>query len=129
MGVKVEELLEQVIVNQLEALDNADEYTVSVEDVVRLMEKKNEMERIEQDRLDKEASRKIEEDLKLKELAENKKHRLWNNAITIGTCLLYTGVTIWANIDSKNFEKDFTHTTEPGRTSTRRLLGLLDKFK
>ena len=89
----------------------------------------NEMERMEQERLDKEASRKLEEDLKLKELAENKKDRIWKNAITIGTCLLYTGVTIWANIDSKNFEKDFTHTTEPGRTSTRRLLGLLDKFK
>lgn len=129
MSVKVKELLEEEIVNQIEALGNAEEYTVSVDDTVRLMDKMIEMERLEQDRLDKEKSRRLEEDLKLKEMAENKKDRLWKNALTIGTFVIGTGVTIWANIDSKKFEEGFTHTTEAGRTSTRKLLGFLDKFK
>lgn len=129
MSVKVKELLEQEIVDELEALSKNEEYTVSIDDTIRLMEKKIEMDRLEQDRLDKEASRKLEEDLKLKEMAENKKDRIWKNCLTIGTFILSMGGYIWANVDSKNFEKGFTHTTEAGRKSTGKLLGLLDRFK
>ena len=129
MGVKVEELLEQVIVSQMEALDAAEEYTVSVDDTIRLMEKRNEMERLKQDRLDKEASRKMEEDLRLKELAERKKDRQWKTALTIGTALLTTGVGIWGHISTMDFERNYTKTTEAGRTSTRNILGFLPKFK
>lgn len=129
MSVEVKELLEKEIVSQIEALDDAEEYTVSVDDTVRLMDKLIEMERLEQDRLDKEKSRRLEEDLKLKEIAESKKDRLWKNALSIGTFAIGTVVTIWAYVDSKEFERGFTQTTEAGRTSTRNILGFLNKFK
>lgn len=133
MSVKVKELLEQEIESQIEALDDieygSDQHSACVGDTVRLLEKLNEMNRIEQDHIDKEESRKLEEDLKLKEMAENKKDRLWKNVLTAGTFVVSAGITIWGYVDSKRFEQGFTHTTEAGRTSTRKLLGLLDKFK
>lgn len=62
-------------------------------------------------------------------LENDKKGNLVRNVLTGAMFVLSTGVTIWANIDAKKFEGAFTHTTEAGRNSTRKLLSLLDKIK
>ena len=81
---------------------------------------------LESEKLRLEEEKRDLEELKVNNEARNNKIR---NVITVATTVLTVGVTIWANVDSKRFEQGFTHTTEAGRTSTRKLLGLLDKLK
>ena len=61
MSVKVKELLEQEIESQIKALDDieygSDQHSACVGDTVKLLEKLNEMNRIEQDHIDKEEIR------------------------------------------------------------------------
>lgn len=45
------------------------------------------------------------------------------------TFLASAAISIWANIDSKRFEGEATHTTEAGRSSQRTLLSFFDKQK
>lgn len=88
----------------------------------------NEMEKIniEHRKLDIE-ERKL--DIEEKKLENDKKNNLVKNVLTGTIFVVSTGITIWANIDSKKFEGAFTHTTEAGRGSERKLLSLLDKVR
>ena len=51
------------------------------------------------------------------------------NGITIAIAVIYATVEVWAHVSSKQFEQDYTHTTDSGRTSTRNLLSLFSKVK
>lgn len=68
-------------------------------------------------------------DIEEKKLENDKRNNVVKNVLSGLAFVTSLGVTIWANIDSKKFEQGFTHTTEAGRGSTRKLLNLLDKFK
>ena len=87
----------------------------------------------ESQKLDHEAKRLDIEEARLKveaqRLSDEKKDRMIKNAIVIGTNVLFLGVTIWANIDSKRFEQGYTHTTESGKNSSRTLVSLWNKIK
>lgn len=93
-----------------------------------MVDRLNEMEKIkvEHRKLDVEERRL---DIEEKKADNDKKDRFIKNCLTAGTFVASTAVLIWANIDSKKFEGAFTHTTEAGRGSERKLLSLLDKFK
>lgn len=131
MGVK--ELLTDELERQLGSLEDlplgSQEYHQAIVDTSILLDKHNDMEKIELDRQEKTKSREQEKDLKNKEMKEERFDRIVKNVITVMTFGVSLGVTIWANVDSKKFEQGFTQTTEAGRSSTRKLLGLLDKFK
>lgn len=87
----------------------------------------------ESQKLDNEKKRlEIEERKSLIEAARlesEKKDRTFKNIATVVTNGLFLGVTIWANIDSKRFEREDTHTTEAGKSSSRALLNLWSKIK
>lgn len=68
-------------------------------------------------------------DIEEERIELEKKENLFKHLMTGTMFVLSLGVTIWANLDSKAFETENTHTTEAGRASTRRLLSLLDRFK
>lgn len=105
------------------------EYHQAMVDTSILIDKCNDMERIELERQEKAKSREQEKDFKTKEMREERIDRIVKHTITVLTFGISLGVTIWANKDSKNFEMGYTQTTEAGKTSTRKLLTLLDKFK
>lgn len=88
----------------------------------------NEIEKIkvEKRKLDVE-ERKL--DIEERKLEHDKKDRFIKNALTIGIFAASTIVTIWANYDSKKFEGAYTHTTEAGRGSERKLLNFMDKVR
>ena len=89
--------------------------------LIRLEEVKN-----EQRRLDIEEEKNDVEKRKV----DNDKINQWiRNGLTLVTFGVYAGIQIWAYKDSQLFEQGYTQTTESGRTSTRKLLTLLDKFK
>lgn len=131
MGVK--ELLTDELERQLGSLEDlplgSQEYHQAIVDTSILLDKHNDMEKIELDRQEKVKSREHEKDLKDKEMKDERKDRIVRHAITLLTFGVSLGVTIWANVDSKKFEQGFTQTTEAGRNSTRKLLNLLDRFK
>lgn len=131
--MSVKKLLIDEIESQLGTLEDlpfgSPQYHQGVVDTSTLLDKYNDMERIELERQEKAKSREQEKDLKDKEMKEERIDRIVKNALTVVTFGISLGVTIWANVDSKNFEMGYTQTTEAGRSSTRKLLGLLDKFK
>ena len=144
MNKELEQLLAKEVKSELEAIEGIDELGTDqhynmVENVNKMMDRLNESQKIENEakKLDIEREKlevqKVTEDEKLAvekdKLKFDKRDRLVKNIITGVTFVISLGVTIWANIDSKNFEREDTHTTESGRSSQRKLLGLLDKFR
>ncbi len=129
----VKELVTDELERQLGSLEDLEfgsqEYHQAIVDTSILLDKHNDIERIEIDRHEKTKSREQEKDLKEKEMKDERLERIVKNTITVGTFIISLGVTIWANVDSKRFEQGFTQTTEAGRNSTRKLLSLLDRFK
>lgn len=83
-------------------------------------------------KLENESMRLELEDKKLdveKEKNRNeKRNNVAKNIMSGITFAVSMGAFIWSNIDSKKFEMGYTHTTEAGRASGRRLMNLLDKF-
>lgn len=116
--MSVEKVLYEEVIDDYERLGEMDitseEYAKAVASANSIVDRLNEMERI-----------KIE-----REKAKDEKRDRWiKNAITVGTFVIATGVTIWANVDSKRFELGNTQTTDAGKASTRRLLSFMDKVK
>lgn len=106
----------------------SEQYVKTVQGANSIVDRLNETDRVE---LDKRKLEVEEEKIKLEQckLENEKQDRFWRNIITIGTFVAGAGITIWANVDSKRFELEGTHTTEAGRTSQRKLLSFWDKMK
>lgn len=123
--MSIEKAMYDEVMNELEAVKKmelgSDQHVKTVGVVNSLVDRLGESQK-----LDNEAKRlEIEE----RKLDGEKRDRTIKNIITIGTNVLFLGVTIWANIDSKRFEQGFTHTTESGKNSSRTLVSLWNKIK
>ena len=132
--MSVVKMLEEEAMNQLESVNQlgygSEEHHRGIQDVSIVIDKLNETKRIEYERQDKQASREQEKEMKLKQMREERIERIIKYGVAIVTFGVSVGVHIWAHKDSQLFEKDgFMQTTEAGRASTRKILGLLDKFK
>ena len=132
MRRELEDILYEELENELSEFNRmnlgSDDYVKTAKSTTDMIDKLNESEKIknEKRRLDIE-ERKL--DIESERNVIEKRNGLTKSIVTGLMFAISTGVTIWANIDSKRFEQDYTHTTEAGRGSTKKLLGLLDKFK
>lgn len=101
----------------------SEQHTKTVQAANSIVDRLNELDKTENEkrRLDIEEKKLEIEEAKLK---SDKQDHLIRDVITVTLNLIFVGVTIWANVDSKRFEQGYTHTTEAGRSSTRSLLGL-----
>ena len=106
----------------------SDEYTKTTNAVNGMIDRLHESKKIENETLRLEIEKDKIEIEKEKNHNDNT-NNVVKNIITATTFVLSAGVAVWANIDSKRFEKGFTHTTEAGRASNRIILNILDKFK
>lgn len=106
----------------------SDEYVKTVTAANATVDRLNEMEKIkvEKRKLDVE-ERKL--DIEEQRIINDKKDHFVKNVLTVGIFAASTLVTIWANFDAKKFEGAYTHTTEAGRGSERKLLNFIDKVK
>lgn len=93
----------------------SDEYRKTVEGVTKLIDKTIEIDRVEMESDEQYEKRKIETQLKLQQMEDEKKDRRVKNAISLGGILLPLGVTIWGALKSWEFEKEGTVTTSFGR--------------
>lgn len=105
-----------------------DTHTKTVQAANSIVDRIHKAEEIENEkrRLDIEERRLDIEERKNEIDSEGRKMK---DILTTVCFVIGTGVSIWANIDSKRFEQGFTHTTDAGRNSTKKLLNLADKIK
>lgn len=105
--------------SQLENLDMSDEtYKVAVDCVSKLIDKRNDMEKIELE------ARKLElSQQKDKELNDyNKKDQIIKHAISIGSIIIPVFVTVWGTYKTLKFEETGTVTTIMGRGFINKLI-------
>lgn len=109
------ELLNKEIETRLQNLEtmncNSDEYKATVDSLIKLMDRAIEMEKVNNERREKETQIKNDE-----------KDRLNKNIINIGQILLTTAITIWGTKATFRFEETGTITTLIGRGFINKLL-------
>lgn len=126
--MNVKSMLDDEIRNELENLGReaigSEGYKANLDGVTKLLDRQIEIEKLENERLDKRESRETEFILKQQQLAEEKKDRRIKNGITVGTFACSAALYAMAFIASTNFEREGTFTTEGGRGALRNLLKL-----
>lgn len=132
--MSVKKMLAEEIESKIESLKDLDhgseEYHKGIDDVSKMLDKYIDMDKIDREYRDREDSRINENANKALERRSDRIERVLKyglSGLTFGVSIF---VTLWINKDSKMFEQEgYTHTTEAGRLSTRKLLNLLDKFR
>lgn len=132
MRKELENAVYEEVMNELGEISKmelgSEEHVKSAQVVNGMVDRLHESKKLENETL------KLELEAKRLEVEEEKNRNEKNNNVVknVITGVTFVGsvvVAVWANLDSKKFEMGFTHTTEAGRASTRKLLGFLDKFK
>lgn len=113
--MKIEKLLDDEIVAELEVLDDIDvgteKYEIGVNGVSKLVDKRIEIERLKIERENQEKER----ELKLKQLDDEKRDRKIKNGIAIGTTAANLIMLGWGTLKTLKFEETGTITTQMGR--------------
>ena len=104
----------------------SDVYKVTVDEVTKLMDRRIELQKLENERIEKIESRNAELELKYAQMEEDKKDRRVKNGLTAAGILLPLGVTIWGTLKSFKFEETGSVSTIMGRGFIQKLL---PKFK
>ena len=124
--MNIENLLHVEIEEELTELKKmqvgSDQYKTAVDGVSKLFDRAIELEKLDIEHQEKIKDREIDQELKLKQMSEERKDRLIKNGITIGTFVISTGVTIWGVLASFKFEEEGSITTILGRGLINKLL-------
>ena len=100
----------------------SESYKTLVDGVTKLTDRAIEIDRFNAEVEEKAATQKFENELKLKQMKEEKIDRIAKNCLTAVGILLPIGVTIWGTKASFEFEKEGTVTTIMGRGFINKLL-------
>lgn len=124
--MNIEHLLYDEMENEFEKLRDkepgSDEHKAIVDELVKLMDRAIEMERVNNDCEDKTEIRENEQTLKKQQFEDEKRDRLVKNIISIAGIALPLMVTIWGTKVSLKFEEEGTFTTLMGRGFINKLL-------
>lgn len=93
----------------------SEEHKNAVDELTKLMDRAIEIERIESDNKEKAESRKIDQDLRLKQMEEDRKDRWVKNGLTGISVIGGFALTIWGAMKSWKFEETGTITSTAGR--------------
>lgn len=129
MNEALKEQLDAEISTELDALKTLDveseTFKTTVDCVSKLIDKRNEMEKIELEKKKQELSENMELNRfnKERELNEyNKKDQLIKHAISIGSIVIPVLVTVWGTYKTLRFEETGTVTTIMGRGFINKLI-------
>ena len=124
--MNIEHLLYDEIETEFEKLRDkdpgSDEHKAIVDEIVKLMDRAIEMEKVNNDCDDKAEIRENERTMKQQQLDDEKKDRLIKNIIGVAGIVLPLMVTIWGTKVSLKFEEEGTFTTIMGRGFINKLL-------
>ena len=117
--MNIDTLLDNEIQSELEQLKNmevgTEEYKAAVEGITKLIDRKNERDRLANEKQDRAETQAIENGLRMKQISEDRIDRYLKNGIAIAGILLPLGVTIWGTIITLKFEEEGSVTTIMGR--------------
>ena len=123
--MNVETMLHDEIVSEMESLRKmevgTDKYETAINGVTKLMDKAIEMERLGAENREKLDSREFENDLKMKQLKDERIDKIVKNSLTAISIVGGFGLTIWGTFKSIEFEKEGTITTFAGRNFINKL--------
>lgn len=124
--MNIEHLLYDEIETEFEKLRDkdpgSDEHKAIVDEIVKLMDRAIEMEKVNNDCNDKTEIRENDRAMKQQQLDDEKKDRLIKNIIGVAGIVLPLMVTIWGTKVSLKFEEEGTFTTIMGRGFINKLL-------
>ena len=114
----IEALLAEIAVGQgFINIDKSDVegFKAAVDEIVKLMDRAIELEKVENDAEDKKKTRENDKALRLKQMEDENKDRLMRNCLTGASILSGIGVTVWGALKSWKFEETGTITSTAGR--------------
>ena len=122
----VKEQLTAVIKVQMDLLKDlkpgTEEYKIASDVLAKLLDKLNEMEKNDYDYWDKCETRNVENELKTKQLAEDRRDHNVKNCLTAVSVVGGMALTIWGTLKSLKFEETGSVTTIIGRGFVNKLL-------
>lgn len=117
--MNIKQTLMEKLDRQLEKLDTLEygsaEYRGAVDDIAKLADKLNDMERIEREYEEKAESRKDEKDYKAKQRKLDIADLIAKHSLTAAALLVGVGMKVWGTNKSLKFEETGTVTTFAGR--------------
>lgn len=117
--MEIETLLYNEIVSELEELNKLDigddKYKVATEGIAKLIDRSIEMDKIRNERDERQTNRENDIELKTRQVNEEIKDRKIKNVITIVVSGVGTIVTIWGTLKTLKFEETGTVTTMAGK--------------
>lgn len=126
MSANIETLLYDEIDREFDKLSTmepgSEEYKVAVDGIAKLMDRAIEIDKVDADAKDKAETRKVDQQLKERQLKDERVDRWIRNAIGVAGVLLPIGVTIWGTLVTLRFEETGAVTTNMGRGFIQRLL-------
>lgn len=129
MTYEIKEKLDEEIVSLLDILKETDsdseEYKRILDDASKLIDKRNEIDKIELEYSKYKLSETTEQNKvdKEKELNEfNKKNQIITHAISIGSIIVPVLITVWGTYKTLKFEETGTVTTIMGRGFINKLI-------
>lgn len=98
------------------------EYKVTVDGLTKLMDRAIDMKKFDTEYAERIENQKMDNCLKHRQLAEERKDRLIKNGISIAGIVIPSLITIWGTVKSMEFEKEGTITTIIGRGFINKLI-------
>ena len=124
--MSTKKLLEEEIQSEIEEISKmevgSDKHKAATEALAKLMDKYNEMDKLELEYQDKYDNREEDRRLKEKQLQHDKKDALVKNVLTGVSVVGGFALTIWGTCKSIKFEETGSFTTIMGRGFIKKLL-------
>lgn len=125
--MRIDAMLHEEIKSEMEALKDleigSDEYKAAVDGIAKLYDRAIEIDKIDIEQEEKIKNREIDTNLRLQQMAEERKDRTAKNILAAAGIIGPALLTIWGTIKSFEFEKEGTITTIMGRGFVNRLFG------
>lgn len=124
--MSIKHRLSEEIEKELEDLQRmklgSDEHRTAVDELTKLVDRYNEMEKLEGEREEKAANRLIDDEFKTAQAKRDTINKWIDHVIAIAGIILPLAVTIWGTKASFRFEKEDSVTTIMGRGFVNKLL-------
>lgn len=122
---EIRDSLHEEIQAEFEYLKDSDfqteDYRSKIDGVAKLIDRAIEIEKVDADIYEKVKAREMEQELKEKQMVEDRKDRIAKNGIAIAGIIIPTGLTVWGTLKSLKFEEVGTVTTAIGRNFINKL--------
>lgn len=117
--MEIKTLLNDEIQSEMEELKKlevgTEQYDTAVNGLTKLIDRTIEMDRLKAEREAKIEDRETEADLRLTQMAEERKDRLVKNCVSVAGIAIPSLLTVWGTLKALKFEETGTVTTMVGR--------------